>query len=302
MSVALNKLKLRADAYSRVRSFFAAKDCLEVDCPALDSYATIDAYIDPIETSCGFLHTSPEYGMKKLLADLPCDIYQLSHVFRAHESGLRHRPEFTMLEWYRMGWSLEALIQECKEVIALFKPSLSYTHMSWKEAFLKHLGIDPFHIDRSTLLALLKPLNLSEESARASKEDLLDMAFSTFVEPNLGSACVIDQFPVSSAALAKADKDASGNAICRRFEIYIEGYEVANGYDELVGKGASEKMRERFEKALEQRAKAQKAPLQIDEELLRALDRIPPCVGVAMGFDRLLMLSVGAEDISAVTL
>lgn len=302
MSVALSKLKLRAEAHRRVRTFFFSKECLEVDCPALDAFATIDAYIDPIETSCGYLHTSPEYGMKKLLAESPCDIYQISHVFRAHESGSRHRPEFTMLEWYRMGWSLEALIEESKEVIALFKPGLSYQKMTWKDAFQKHLSIDPFHVDSSVLLRLLEPLNLSKDSAQSSKEDLLDMAFSTFIEPKLGSACIIDQFPASSAALAKADIDAEGNAVCRRFEIYIDGYEVANGYDELVGPGASTQMRARFENALQIRAKAQKAPLLIDEQLLEALDRIPPCVGVAMGFDRLLMLSINADKISSVTL
>jgi len=293
---------MRADALARVRSFFASRECLEVDCPALNPFATIDAYIDPIETSCGYLHTSPEYGMKKLLAESACDIYQLSHVFRAHESGVRHRPEFTMLEWYRMGRSLEALIEECQEVIALFKPGLSYTRLSWKEAFITHLGIDPFHVDTEALLVLLQPLHLSEDIARSSKSDLLDIAFSTLIEPKLGSACIIDQFPHASAALAKADEDSEGNAICKRFEIYIEGYEVANGYDELVGLGASEEMRARFERALEVRAKAQKAPLHIDEKLLEALDKIPSCVGVAMGFDRLLMLSVGADKISAVTL
>jgi len=174
--------------------------------------------------------------------------------------------------------------------------------MTWKDAFQKHLSIDPFHVDSSVLLRLLEPLNLSKDSAQSSKEDLLDMVFSTFIEPKLGSACIIDQFPASSAALAKADIDTEGNAVCRRFEIYIDGYEVANGYDELVGPGASTQMRARFENALQIRAKAQKAPLLIDEQLLEALDRIPPCVGVAMGFDRLLMLSINADKISSVTL
>jgi len=301
MSAVSNKLIFRSKALAKTRSFFYDRGVIEVDCPALDDFAAVDLYIEPIETECGYLHTSPEYGMKKLLALGAPDIFQLSHVFRREEKGARHRPEFTMLEWYRKSLDLQGLIQECLDLIDLFVPDITYEHLSWKEAFDRYLGVDPFKVSKEDLISLLSSMSLSDEVLACSLDTLLDLAFSELIEPKFPPGVVITEFPARGAALAKIGKDSEGNSVALRFEIYIKGCEVANGYDELGGVyGSGDELKKRFEQTLINRKKENLRTFALDEGLFAALDKMPECVGVAMGFDRLLMLATGAEDIKDV--
>ncbi len=301
MSAVSNKLVFRSEALSKVRSFFYNRGLIEVDCPALENHASVDLYIEPIETECGYLHTSPEYGMKKLLALGAPDIFQLSHVFRREEKGTRHRPEFTMLEWYRKTLTLDELIQECLDLIAIFVPNITYERLSWKEAFTRYLGIDPFKISKEEFLPCLESLTLSQAILDSSLDTLLDLAFSELIEPKFPPGMVIQGFPARSAALAKIGKDSAGNLVALRFEIYVKGCEVANGYDELgANSGSGNELKKRFEQTLINREKENLRTFSLDEQLFAALDKMPECVGVAMGFDRLLMLAIGATDIQDV--
>lgn len=287
-----SRLEKRAEALSRVRAFFNERNVLEVDCPALERCAAIDAHIDPIHAGSGYLHTSPEYGMKKLLAEGSGDIYQLSHVFRREETGALHTEEFTMLEWYRTSLSFGGLIEETCALISTLVPGLSFEEMSYQAAFERY--VCPIDAPSNELLKHLN--NLSPEIA-ADRSALIDLCFSEQVEPNLPRGCIITEFPKETAALACMTTNATGMQVAERFEVYINGVEIANGYNELRD---SRELRERFERANEERSKLGKASYPLDEALLRAIETMPPCVGVALGFDRLLMLALGAESVSSV--
>ena len=283
-------LKSRASCFSKVRAFFAGRSVMEVDCLALESFATIDAHIDPLQAENGFLHTSPEYGMKKLLAEGCGDIYQHSHVFRREEKSPLHSVEFSMLEWYRLKLSFEELIDETCELIQELIPNLSFKRLTYREAFEKHLcSLDaPIEELRSYLDGLSEEM-LEDSSA------LIDLCFAEHVEPNLPEAAVITDFPAKTAALAKVAENSEGELVARRFEIYLRGIEVANGYDELQD---SRELRRRFESANRERLTCGKKSYAIDEELLEAIEKMPPCVGVAVGFDRLVMLATGLSRVS----
>jgi elongation factor P--(R)-beta-lysine ligase len=240
---------------ARSRTFFAERGVMEVDVPALRPHPPVDAQIEPIWAGEGFLHTSPEYGMKELLASGSGDIYQLSHVFRAGESGARHTPEFTMVEWYRVGYRLEQMIEETLAFLSLFlgaRPVKS-------QPFFDNLPEDPDEQDRL-------------------------LAFE--IEPQLTGDCfhLITPFPADRAALAQV---VGGQA--QRFELYFEGVELANGYLELTG-GYRERLLEENRKRDE--------PLPLDEHFLESVDgKLPECCGVAVGFDRLMMLRHQLSDI-----
>lgn len=294
MSAALlNKkelLKIRASCFAKVRTFFATRSVMEVDCPVLESFATIDAHIDPLKAENGFLHTSPEYGMKKLLA-LGCgDIYQLSHVFRREEKSPLHSIEFSMLEWYRLNLSFEELIDEACELIQELIPGITFERLTYRSAFEKHLcSLDASIEEFRSYLDGLSEEVMQERSA------LIDLCFAKHVEPHLPEGAVITDFPAKTAALAKVTTNAEGELVAKRFEIYVRGVEVANGYDELQ---ESCELRRRFECANQERLACGKEGFAIDESLLEAVEEMPACVGVAVGFDRLVMLATGASQIS----
>lgn len=298
-------LQKRAEALQKVRSFFFSKGVLEVDCPALSFSAPIDPHIDvmKVDTGCGvgYLHTSPEYGMKKLLSRGSGDIYQLSHVFRAGEMGKLHHPEFTMLEWYRIGFSLSQMIEETLASINLFLPNLPSKQMSYRTLFHQELGIDPMKASCADLLALAKAkgCDLPLDASNWDKDTLLQLLLATFLEPFLGSdhLFVLTHFPSSQAALSQVVMDEYGDPVALRFEIHYKGIELANGYQELT---EAQEQRKRLEESNRIRMEAGKEPLPLDEELIEALKRgIPDCAGVAVGFDRLLQLSLGKADLSS---
>lgn len=287
-------LKDRAFLFEQVRSFFSLKGVLEVDTPLLSHSAPIDEHIDvmtvDLQGSSGYLHTSPEYAMKRLLSLGIGDIFQMGHVFRLGEVGARHNPEFTMIEWYRQNFEFSFFIEEALSLIQIFLGPLSYKHTTYREAFLYFAQIDYLSASKSDLLSYIKSKEIElgfEENW--SKDSLLDLIMGSIIEPQLGKneIFVIIDYPASQAALAKKEQKGD-ELVAKRFEIYYQGIELANGYQELTD---AQEQRLRLIESNEQRTRMGKLSLPLDEHLLSALEQgIPECCGVAVGFDRLMML------------
>lgn len=297
-------LRDRAKMFAQVRSFFAERQVIEVDCPILTTYASVDAHIDliPAHTPWGvrYLHSSPEYGMKRLLAESEKigDIYQLSHVFRDGECGSKHNPEFTMAEWYRVGMTFPALIEETMDFCRLFLGPLPSQMLTYREAFQRFAGFDYLTISQEELSTYLekKGIQSAASNENASRDDLLNEILGIVVEPNLGKdgLMALAYYPSSQAALAQTCYHGE-EEVCERFEIYYRGVELANGYHELVD---PIEQRRRFIQSNEARILMNKKNLPIDEFFLKALEKgMPESCGVAVGFDRLMMLRHGKSQI-----
>ncbi len=290
--ISIDKLQSRAKYLRLTRDFFYAKNIIEVDCPILSKGAAIDMHIDLFETTClgenYYLHSSPEYGMKRLLAAGSPDIYQISHVFRKGECSPRHNPEFTLLEWYRLGFTINQMIEETIQLISHILGEQKVSFLSYEEAFKKHLNKDLCSITKAELSQALRG-DLSEDVLNLPIETLLPLVFSECVESKFDPEVytVIYDFPANQAALARVKE---GHA--KRFEIYFKGYELANGY--LENQSAKEQ-KERFEKVLKV-----KKDLKIDKHFLESMNKLPDCSGVAVGFDRLLMLALDQKEISSI--
>jgi len=247
-----------------------------------------------------YLHTSPEYAMKRLLAAGSGDIFQVCHVFRGAERGRQHNPEFTMVEWYRLGFSLEDLMHEVAALVCvLLGKQLPVEFLSYRDAVSRHASIDPLDADMDALRHAGQQLGLDPRAAHvAGRDELLDLIMGARVGPALGadSLTFVHRYPASQAALAKLD--ALDRRVALRFELYHRGVELANGYHELCDPA---EQRERFTADLESRH-ARGLPLAaLDPYLLLALDAgLPDCAGVALGFDRVLMLALGATRIDNV--
>lgn len=299
-------LKDRAALLHKSRAFFASKGVVEVDCPLLTSQASVDLHIDLIsalfsERETRYLHSSPEYGMKRLLVEGMGDCYQLAHVFRDGEVGHKHNPEFMMAEWYRLGMPFSDFIEETLDYIRLFLGDLPSERISYKEAFLKYLQIDPFLASEQELIQVIKTLGIAPYLSlfEEGRDALLNVLLGSLIEPKLGNSCltVLTHYPASQAALAKA-VELEGNRVALRFEVYYQGVELANGYDELA---SPQEQRMRLTLANEERIIHGKRPLPIDESFLEALERgLPQACGVACGFDRLMMLRHKKQHISEV--
>jgi elongation factor P--(R)-beta-lysine ligase len=293
----LHFLRDRAHMLRQTRSFFTERNVLEVDCPALGLAAPVDLHIEVMkvqlkEQQIGYLHTSPEYGMKRLLAMGIGDIYQISHVFRDGEIGPLHNPEFTMAEWYRLGFSFDQMIEETLAFIRLFLGDLPSSRLSYADAFSHYLGIHYTTQTPQDLLALAqsKGIALSDDAPTWDKDTLLQLLMSIAIEPHLGNdhLLVLLHFPATQSALAKTMRLPHGEEVACRFEVYYRGMELANGYHELTD---PIEQRRRFEQTNRERLKTGKDRLQIDEKFLNALELgLPDCCGVAVGFDRLMLL------------
>ncbi|MET0292975.1 MAG: EF-P lysine aminoacylase EpmA [Steroidobacteraceae bacterium] len=301
----LPRLRARARALERVRRFFAQRDVLEVQTGVLVKHAVSDPNIESFEVRGAneprYLHTSPEYAMKRLLAEGSGDIYQLGPVFRAGERSAQHSPEFTLIEWYRLGFDLEALMQETaalvREVMDDAVPA-EPERVDYRGAFLRELAIDPLECPHADLASASSRAGLAASSiATASRDDLLDFLVATVVGPRLGHdrLTCLHRYPASQASLARLDPQDARVAL--RFELYGRGVELANGFVEL---GDPSEQRRRFEADNALRAKRGQPVRAIDELLLAELGGLPPCAGVAVGFDRVLMLATDAARIEAV--
>jgi lysyl-tRNA synthetase class 2 len=296
MTLALPILRDRAAMLASARAFFAKRNILEVDSCALTPFAPIDANIDVIpaqitSTQQGFLHTSPEYGMKRLLAAGSGDIFYLGHVFRQGEIGRLHNPEFTMAEWYRVGFSLDPMIEETAAFISLFLGARPIRKLSYRKAFALYADVDLATASDADLLQAAERLSpfLSTEASGWPRMTLLHYLLTHVVEPKLGRGelTALTQYPPEEAALACVTV-VDGLQVAERFEMYAEGVELSNGYHELAN---GEELRCRFHQENQERAAAGKDPYPLDEPFLAALTpQFPDCCGVSVGIDRLLLL------------
>lgn len=299
------RLKMRSEMLRKARSFFYDRQIVEVDCPLITSGASVDLHIDLIPThhfsEMRYLHSSPEYGMKRLLAEGIGDIYQMSHVFRQEELGARHNPEFMLAEWYRLGFSLEKMILESVEFCRLFLGEIPCKIYSYREVFLLYAGIDPFVASDADVAKCILTMGLPayENLEQEGRDAMLNLILALAIEPHLGKGkiAVLMHYPASQAALAQV-RHVDGVAVAERFEIYFEGVELANGYRELTDRAEQEA---RLIASNRERVAAGKSPLPIDYHFLNALERgIPDCSGVAVGVDRLMMLCLGQVHIREV--
>ncbi|MDF1628190.1 MAG: EF-P lysine aminoacylase EpmA [Alcanivoracaceae bacterium] len=294
-ATAREALAARASLLAYVRAFFAERDILEVETPCLARHGVTDLHIQCIEVpDYGFLQSSPEYHMKRLLAAGSGAIWQISRVFRHGEAGHRHNPEFSLLEWYRPGFSLDQLIDECAALLSPLLKPVAVTRYHFRDIFHQHTGLDPLIASASELTQRAKH-NCAPDGL--DKPALVDWLMATVVEPALAKdqLVVIDDFPGWAAALARKHQDHDGEWVAQRFEIYFAGYELANGYHELTD--AAEQAA-RFQQDRQLRQQHGQRDMAADPHLLAALQHgLPDCSGVAMGLDRVLMAQLGVGDI-----
>jgi len=300
------RLRDRALMLKVARHFFDQRHICEVDCPIISAQASVDTHIDLIPAlylgqEKRYMHSSPEMGMKRLLVEGMGDIYQLSHVFRDGEWSVKHNPEFTMVEWYRLGFSLERLIEETVAFISLFLGDYPYRVVSYRQLFLEHTGIDYVWATEQELLGYMENRSIPfyPSIVQEGKDALLHLILGSEIEPALGwkELFVLTDYPASQAALA-CKRGEGAEQVAERFEVYFRGVELANGFHELVDAG---EQRRRFHEANEARLALGKETLPPDEHFLRALEKgLPDCCGVAVGFDRLMMLRQGRASLADV--
>ncbi|ARS51665.1 EF-P lysine aminoacylase EpmA [Kushneria konosiri] len=305
----LEVLRARAGLMRRIREFFDVRDVLEVETPVLGHAGSSDVHLDSLSLGARtmngderlWLQTSPEYHMKRLLAAGSGPIFQLSRVFRDNEAGRRHNIEFTMLEWYRPGFELEALIQEVVTLIetVLDRPLPAVRLNAYRALFITHLSVDPLLECPETLAALRARAaqHSDADTGEWSRDDCCDLLMSLVIEPLLGreGLDVVMDYPASQAALARRHIDHDGAMVAARFEIYLEGIELANGFDELTD---ADEQQARFEADNQGRLALGKPQVEADQRLIAALRAgMPQGCGVALGVDRLVMLALGIDDI-----
>ena len=300
-SASLQTLQARAELLARIRTFFAARSVMEVDTPILSAHATVDFHIDSVRADDGrWLHTSPEFAMKRLLAAGSGPIWQLCHVFRAGDLGRRHNPEFTMLEWYRPGYDHHRLMDEMIELLIVLgvAPAGTVERMTYRDAWLEHAGVDPWTDDLSALVRALSQRHDPPVNSRDFDRDgWLDFGMGFGVGPRLAPIvpCFVYDFPASQAALARVRP--GDPPLAERFELFWKGIELANGFHEL---GDAAEQRARFEADRQRRREAGREAPPHDAHLIEALAAgLPPCAGVALGVDRLLMLMLGLPDVAS---
>jgi len=296
-------LAKRAELLAQIRSFFARAGVLEVETPQLGNFAVTDLHIDCVAATVNgatrYLQSSPEYFMKRLLAAGAGPIYSLGKVFRDEECGRRHRPEFTLLEWYRPGWDEHLLMDEVARLIAGLSPQpLAVSVRPYGEVFAEITGLDPHRADTADL-ASCAARHCGGDWRSEPRATLLDLLFSQVVEPRLPDGLLLlCDYPACQAALARLGKNPAGEPVARRFELFLNRMELGNGYFELAD---ADEQRRRFAADMAAREGAGKRPMAADERLLAALRHgLPDCAGVAIGVDRLLMQLVGAGDIAEV--
>ena len=295
-------LERRAAMLAATRRFFAERKVLEVDTPIMVNAPVTDVHLHSAEVRLRrhggdrmFLHTSPEFAMKRLLAAGSGDIYQICHVVRGRERGRMHNAEFTLIEWYRLGFSMQQLMDEVEALVsALLGPSSS-ERLTYRDAFLREMSIDPFTASIESLTQAASDLGLPRG---ATRDEILDLLMGSRVGPALGSGKLtfVHDYPASQAALARLNPQDPATAL--RFELYAQGIELANGFNELA---SAAEQRARFDQDREERKRRGLPAHAPDEFLLAALESgLPECSGVALGFDRLAMLALGASHIDEV--
>lgn len=296
----LDALQLRAGLYRQIREFFQQRDVLEVETPLLGLAASTDVHLASVRAGDNrYLQTSPEFAMKRLLAAGSGAIFQICKAFRAGEAGRRHNPEFSMLEWYRPGFDHFRLMDEVAELVGSILGISRVRRVSYREAFSDALMIDPHYV-ADTALVELAYQHCGYRCEDEDRDTLLDLLMSQVVEPRLGrnELTFVYDYPASQCALARVSSDAEGAEVAQRFELYVEGVELANGYLELSDALVQQ---QRFEADIAERQRRGLPIVPQDQRLVAALQAgLPDCAGVALGLDRLLMLKMGVASIREV--
>jgi lysyl-tRNA synthetase class 2 len=308
-------LRRRAELLAWVRVFFAEREFLEVETPLVSADTVVDRHLDPFAVMAGpaaltvgngsggrplWLQTSPEFGMKRLMAAGGEAIYQVTRAFRQEELGPLHNPEFTIVEWYRRGDDLAAgmkLLSDLCETLLSLGPAAT---LSYRDAFVQHAGVDPFLATDAELADVARDRGVIAPGSLAAndRDGWLDLLLVSLVEPQLGqkSPTILHSYPPSQAALA-VTQDTQPR-VAERFELYVRGIELANGYHELLDPAI---LRERNRQNNAARQADGKPALPSESRLLRAMEHgLPACAGAALGFDRLVMLATGAKTIAEV--
>jgi len=306
-TASMENIRLRAEVLARIRAFFADRGVLEVETPLLAAAPVTDLHLHALQCRYHgpgaadgrvlYLQTSPEFAMKRLLAADSGPIYQICKAVRNGETGRRHNPEFTILEWYRPGWDHHRLMDEIDELLTVILGTRPGERLTYQVAFERYAGIDPHAASDEALRRRVEALGM-EDTGGLRRDDLLDLILTHVIEPRLGHCqpSFIHDYPASQAALARIRK--GGPPLAERFEVFSEGVELANGYHELTD---PDEQRRRFVSDLAARRVADLAEVPIDERFLAALEHgLPPCAGVAFGIDRLLMVKTGTREIGEV--
>lgn len=303
--VRLGALALRARLLAATRAFFAARGVLEVETPAIYPYAPPDphqhclAACDAAGRRIGFLQPSPEFAMKRLLAAGAPSIYQIARAFRAGESGPRHRIEFTLIEWYRVGWDYRALMDETAALVQALTGCPAPRRAQWRELLAAVLGADPLETPEARLWERLAAAGVEITPAlrTGARAGALELLFALVVEPELIGTDTVLVCDYPAWQTAQARRCARDGRLAERFELYAGGLELANGYTELTDPA---ELRARFTADNAARRAAGLPALELDPALLDAAAALPPCAGVAVGFDRVAMLAAGTRDITDV--
>jgi elongation factor P--(R)-beta-lysine ligase len=283
------KLKQRATFINLIRNFFKQRDVLEVETPILCQHTVTDLHIESFRCEERYLQTSPEYAMKRLLAAGSGAIFQIGKAFRKGESGRNHNPEFSMLEWYQPGYDYHKLIQEVDQLLQVTLKTTAAEIISYQALFQQYLNIDPFDISCKQLHQLLKKHDILNNHNDIDKDTSLQLLLTHLIEPSLATErpLFIIDFPASQAALAKINP--TNTQVAERFEAYYKGLELANGWTELTD--VNEQL-QRFQQDQQQRKQQKMLIPAIDHYFIDTLRKgLPACAGVAMGIDRLYMLS-----------
>ncbi|MGH8052431.1 MAG: EF-P lysine aminoacylase EpmA [Stenotrophomonas sp.] len=309
MAFVIAALHQRSRLNALIREFFAQRQVLEVETPILSAAGNTEPNIESFHTyftghsdagaPLRWLRTSPEYPLKRLLAAGVGDCYELGRVFRNGEAGGRHNPEFTMLEWYRVGWDHHRLIDETvalvRQALAMVGREATLRVLTYRELFIEAVALDPFVADIAQLRAGLGEVDIQPEGL--TRDDWLDLLMTHRIQSQFSPDCitVIHDWPATQAALARIRPGEP--PVAERFELYLGAVELANGYHELTD---ADEQRQRFERDLAVRATRGSELPPLDEALLAALPAMPACAGVAVGVDRLLMALAGTPRIAEV--
>ena len=308
-TVNLKNLKIRAHLLALIRQFFAERNVLEVETPILSQAGNSDANIESFQVqfnghkSAGsglrWMRTSPEFALKRMVAAGVGDCYELGRVFRNGEAGKRHNPEFTMLEWYRVGWNHNQLMDETAELVRaamhMVGKKSTVRDISFRQLYQEKFGFDPLTANEGELRGPLAVYGI--DPTGLTRDDWLDLLMTHLIQPSIPAnrILMVYDYPASQCALAKLRPDDV--AVAERFEVYVGPSEVANGYHELTD---AKEQRERFGLDLARRQKRAQLQAPVDERLLAALPKMPACAGVALGVDRLLMAILGTDRIQDV--
>ena len=301
-------LQKRADILAQIRRYFANQQVWEVDAAVMSQAAVSDPFIDSLEvayrpfpeaeaTQC-YLQTSPEYAMKRLLAAGSGDIYQMGKVFRNGEVGRIHNPEFTMLEWYRLGMDDTQLMDDVEALVTSILGIPPIRRCTYTRIFAEKTGLD-IHNDDNQTLADYARAHIDVDIATDDRDGWLNLIMSHFIEPTLiDEPIFVTEYPASQSALARVRPDANGIPVAARFELFIGGMELANGYHELTDP-AEQQHRLAADQATRASLNLPQRPL--ETRLVDALTQgLPDCAGVALGVDRLVMLALGTDRIDQV--